>query len=178
MAGYRGYADEDDDEELRSETLPSGSEDEDGRPKEARAGKRERLRSVLVPAIHSRVSALGGFESVTVKKRSSKGKERAIVDESSSGEDNDDEGDDAGESEYTKKVYKLGDEALGCLKDLKRFWKMDDHDDDRTIARIFYETGVLKNDLVHILNAAALPGASSRQEKAALASGAFVHPKR
>lgn len=47
--------------------------------------------------------------------------------------------------------YVLGDEAYGCLKDLKKFWRKDDTDDDRTVARIFWKTRVLQNDLVPIL---------------------------
>lgn len=147
MSRYSGYNHVDDEdiddeaEELRSETLPSSEDGEDGRVQQG--GKRERLRSVLLPAIQSRVTALGGFEDVVP------------------------EFDD----EHTVKAYRLGDEALGCLKDLKRFWKLDDTDEERTIARIFFEAGLLKNDLVHIVNAAGKPGASTRQEKAALASG-------
>ena len=45
----------------------------------------------------------------------------------------------------------MGDEALGCLKDLKKFWRKDDTDDDRTVARILWSTRVLPNDLVPIL---------------------------
>ncbi|KZW03785.1 timeless-domain-containing protein [Exidia glandulosa HHB12029] len=47
--------------------------------------------------------------------------------------------------------YVLGDEAYGCLKDLKKFWRKDDSDDDRTVARIFWEARVLHNDLIPIL---------------------------
>lgn len=47
--------------------------------------------------------------------------------------------------------YRLGDECYGCLKDLKKFWRKDDTDDDRTVARIFWETRVLPNDLIPIL---------------------------
>ncbi|KAF8622383.1 hypothetical protein AX15_007037 [Amanita polypyramis BW_CC] len=47
--------------------------------------------------------------------------------------------------------YRLGDEALSCLKDLKKLWRKDDDDDERTVARIFYKTRVLPNDLVPIL---------------------------
>ncbi|KAF9266348.1 timeless-domain-containing protein [Marasmius fiardii PR-910] len=47
--------------------------------------------------------------------------------------------------------YRLGDEALGCLKDLKKLWRKDDTDDERTIARIFWESRVLMNDLIPIL---------------------------
>ena len=48
---------------------------------------------------------------------------------------------------------------------------MDDHDDDRNVARIFYETGLLHNDLVPIVNGAGHADSTPRQEKAALASG-------
>ncbi|EIN14680.1 timeless-domain-containing protein [Punctularia strigosozonata HHB-11173 SS5] len=48
-------------------------------------------------------------------------------------------------------VYRLGDECYGCLKDLKKFWRKDDTDDDRTVARILFECRVLPNDLVPIL---------------------------
>jgi replication fork protection complex subunit Tof1/Swi1 len=48
-------------------------------------------------------------------------------------------------------VYRLGDECHGCLKDLKKFWRKDDTDDDRTVARIFFECRVLPNDLIPIL---------------------------
>lgn len=48
-------------------------------------------------------------------------------------------------------VYRLGDEVYGCLKDLKKLWRKDDTDDERTVARIFWETRVLPNDLVPIL---------------------------
>lgn len=47
--------------------------------------------------------------------------------------------------------YVLGDEAYGCLKDLKKFWRKDDTDDERTVARIFWKTRVLPNDLVPII---------------------------
>ncbi|KAI0089435.1 timeless protein-domain-containing protein [Irpex rosettiformis] len=47
--------------------------------------------------------------------------------------------------------YRLGDECYGCLKDLKKFWRKDDTDDERTVARIFWETRVLPNDLIPIL---------------------------
>lgn len=48
-------------------------------------------------------------------------------------------------------VYRLGDECYGCLKDLKKFWRKDDTDDERNVARIFWETRVLSNDLIPIL---------------------------
>lgn len=48
-------------------------------------------------------------------------------------------------------VYRLGDECYSCLKDLKKLWRKDETDDDRTVARIFWETRVLPNDLIPIL---------------------------
>lgn len=48
-------------------------------------------------------------------------------------------------------VYRLGDSASACLSDLKKLWRKDDTDDDRTCAHIFWETRVLPNDLVPIL---------------------------
>ncbi|THH17984.1 hypothetical protein EW146_g2907, partial [Bondarzewia mesenterica] len=52
---------------------------------------------------------------------------------------------------YEGGKYRLGDEAYGCLKDLKKYWRKDDTDDERTVARIFWETRVLPNDLIPIL---------------------------
>ncbi|KAI5994503.1 timeless protein-domain-containing protein [Pisolithus albus] len=55
-------------------------------------------------------------------------------------------------------VYRMGDEAVGCLRDLKKLWRLDDSDDERTVARIFWETRVFSNDLVPILLATAGKG--------------------
>lgn len=55
-------------------------------------------------------------------------------------------------------VYRLGDEVNGCLKDLKKLWRKDDTDDERTVARIFWEKSLLANDLVPILLATAGKG--------------------
>jgi replication fork protection complex subunit Tof1/Swi1 len=52
---------------------------------------------------------------------------------------------------YEGGVYRLGDEAYGCLKDLKRFWRKDETDDERTVARILWGSRVLPNDLVPII---------------------------
>lgn len=63
---------------------------------------------------------------------------------------------------------------LGCLKDLKRFWRMDDKDDDRTVSRIFHEVGVLPNDLIPILLSTL--GTGPKGDRIALACGQFPHP--
>lgn len=55
-------------------------------------------------------------------------------------------------------TYRMGDEVYGCLKDLKKLWRKDDVDDERTVARIFWETRVLTNDLLPILLATAGKG--------------------
>lgn len=193
MDYYDGDSRDEEDEELRSETL-SPSEDGDGpSSKEPVASKRDRLRKVLLPAIQSRVAALGGWEDIIVQ-----------MNDGGDEDDDDDEEDDGAESSdgdaqqqhqrkqkqkqkkrqqtadpdatKTIRIYKLGDECLGCLKDLKRFWKMDDNDDDRNIARMFYETGLLNNDLVPILSSIVSKfNTSSRHEKAALASGECIY---
>jgi replication fork protection complex subunit Tof1/Swi1 len=48
-------------------------------------------------------------------------------------------------------VYRLGDEVYGCLKDLKKYWRKDDTDDERTVARILWASRVLPNDLIPII---------------------------
>jgi len=62
----------------------------------------------------------------------------------------------------------------GCLKDLKRFWRMDEKDDDRTVARIFHEVGVLKKDLIPILKMTL--GTGAKGDRIALACGACTTP--
>ncbi|TCD66114.1 Topoisomerase 1-associated factor 1 [Steccherinum ochraceum] len=64
-------------------------------------------------------------------------------------------------------VYRLGDECYGCLKDLKKYWRKDDTDDERTVARIFWKTRVLPNDLIPILLATA--GNGDFEDKRAIA---------
>lgn len=54
--------------------------------------------------------------------------------------------------------YRMGEQAAACLKDLKKLWRRDDTDDDRTVARIFWEKRLLQNDLVPILLATAGEG--------------------
>ncbi|EGO01257.1 hypothetical protein SERLA73DRAFT_51065 [Serpula lacrymans var. lacrymans S7.3] len=68
---------------------------------------------------------------------------------------------------YEGGVYRLGDELGGCLRDLKKLWRKDDTDDERTVARIFWETRVLPNDLVPILLATA--GQGLVEDKGAIA---------
>ncbi|OCH87501.1 timeless-domain-containing protein [Obba rivulosa] len=68
---------------------------------------------------------------------------------------------------YENSSYRLGDECYGCLKDLKKIWRKDDTDDERTVARIFWETRVLPNDLVPILLETA--GKGALEDKRAIA---------
>lgn len=69
-------------------------------------------------------------------------------------------------------VYRLGDSCSSCLKDLKKFWRKDDTDDERTVARIFWETRVLQNDLVPILLETS--GKGKMEDKCAIASADLV----
>ena len=61
------------------------------------------------------------------------------------------------------------DGLAGCLKDLKRFWRMDEKDDDRTVARIFHDVGVLERDLIPILFTTL--GTGPKGDRIALACG-------
>lgn len=166
-AGYAyGYTEdeeeeeEEQDDEARSRT-PSGSSGS-GRRDERVGDKRDRLRAVLLGPIQSRVAALGGWEYIDDAQGDGGDDERLA-----------DAGPAAGKA-GANKIYRIGDEVLGCLRDLKRYWRMDDHDDDRNVARIFYETGLLGNDLLPIMSWAGTPAASPRHEKAALASGELM----
>ena len=47
-------------------------------------------------------------------------------------------------------IYRPGDSVLGVLKDLKKLWRKDDTDDERTVARCFYQSGLMK-ELVALL---------------------------
>lgn len=73
---------------------------------------------------------------------------------------------------YEDDTYRLGDEAYGCLKDLKKFWRKDDTDDERTVARIFYDAKVLPNDIVPILLETA--GKGNVENKCAIACADLV----
>ncbi|KAH8930022.1 hypothetical protein BT69DRAFT_1275789 [Atractiella rhizophila] len=77
------------------------------------------------PKIVNVITALGGWEEVLIE--------------------NED-----GDKELVK-VYKVGEEVTGCLKDLKRFFRLDDHDPDRTVLKIYYKQGLLQKDLIPIL---------------------------
>ncbi|KAG6332144.1 hypothetical protein ID866_6944 [Astraeus odoratus] len=68
---------------------------------------------------------------------------------------------------YESGAYRMGDEVMGCLRDLKKLWRLDDTDDERTVARIFWDTRVLPNDLIPILLATA--GKGLVQDKRAIA---------
>lgn len=54
------------------------------------------------------------------------------------------------ESGETVKQYRPGDSVVGCLRDLKKVWRKDDTDDERTVARIFSKSGIVR-DLVAIV---------------------------
>ena len=41
-------------------------------------------------------------------------------------------------------VYRPGDSVLAVLKDLKKLWRKDDSDDDRTVAKCMAQAGLMK----------------------------------
>lgn len=68
------------------------------------------------------------------------------------------------------RVFRLGDECLACIKDLKKMWKLDEFDDNRTIARIFHEAALLRKDLLPILQTTAHHEPGTTAYKIALAT--------
>jgi replication fork protection complex subunit Tof1/Swi1 len=75
---------------------------------------------VFMPAVQSLVNALGGYEEI----ETSPGKYET--------------------------VYRPGDSVLGVLKDLKKLWRKDDTDDERTVARCMAKAGLMK-ELIALL---------------------------
>ncbi|KIJ16511.1 hypothetical protein PAXINDRAFT_98952 [Paxillus involutus ATCC 200175] len=73
---------------------------------------------------------------------------------------------------YEGGVYRMGDEVIGCLRDLKKLWRKDDTDDERTVGRIFWDTRVLPNDLIPILLATA--GKGLVEDKRAIACADLI----
>ncbi|KIJ64730.1 hypothetical protein HYDPIDRAFT_181592 [Hydnomerulius pinastri MD-312] len=73
---------------------------------------------------------------------------------------------------YEGGEYRMGDEVNGCLRDLKKLWRKDDTDDERTVARIFWDTRVLPNDLIPILLATA--GKGLVEDKRAIACADLI----
>ncbi|WWD21366.1 hypothetical protein CI109_105851 [Kwoniella shandongensis] len=78
--------------------------------------------SIFQPAVQSLVNALGGYEEV----------------EQTPG------------SGIYETIYRPGDSVLAVLKDLKKLWRKDDEDDERTVARCMYGAGLMR-ELVAIL---------------------------
>ena len=77
---------------------------------------------IFYPAVQSLTNALGGYE------------EQETV---------------PGSGVY-ETVYRPGDSILAVLKDLKKLWRKDDSDDERTVARCMYRSGLMK-ELISIL---------------------------
>jgi replication fork protection complex subunit Tof1/Swi1 len=47
-------------------------------------------------------------------------------------------------------IYRPGDSVLAVLKDLKKLWRKDDTDDERTVARCMHRAGAMR-ELVALL---------------------------
>ncbi|KAK8843979.1 hypothetical protein IAR55_006771 [Kwoniella newhampshirensis] len=77
---------------------------------------------IFLPAVQSLVNALGGYEEVEIV---------------------------PGSGQF-ETIYRPGDSVLGVLKDLKKLWRKDDEDDERTVARCMYRSGLMR-ELVAIL---------------------------
>jgi len=77
---------------------------------------------IFYPAVQSLTNALGGYEEQ----------------ETTPG------------SGIYETVYRPGDSILAVLKDLKKLWRKDDSDDERTVARCMYRSGLMK-ELISIL---------------------------
>ena len=75
---------------------------------------------IYMPAVQSLVNALGGYEEHRT----------------SSGE--------------LETIYRPGDSVLAVLKDLKKLWRKDDSDDERTVARCMAKAGLMK-ELIALL---------------------------
>lgn len=69
---------------------------------------------IFMPAVQNLVNALGGYERVATPD---------------------------GEWEM---IYRPGDSVLAVIKDLKKLWRKDDADDDRTVARCMYQANLMK----------------------------------
>lgn len=78
--------------------------------------------NVFYPAVQTLVNALGGYEEV----------------------------ESPPDSGIFETVYRPGDSVLGVLKDLKKLWRKDDEDDERTVARCMHKAELMK-ELVAIL---------------------------
>ncbi|WRT69168.1 uncharacterized protein IL334_006152 [Kwoniella shivajii] len=77
---------------------------------------------IFLPAVQSLVAALGGYEEIETS---------------------------PGSGKY-ETVYRPGDSVLGVLKDLKKLWRKDDEDDERTVARCMAKAGLMR-ELVALL---------------------------
>jgi replication fork protection complex subunit Tof1/Swi1 len=53
-------------------------------------------------------------------------------------------------SGVSETIYRPGDSILAVLKDLKKLWRKDDSDDERTVARCMYKSGLMR-ELIAIL---------------------------
>jgi replication fork protection complex subunit Tof1/Swi1 len=59
-------------------------------------------------------------------------------------------------------VYRPGDSALGVMRDLKKLWRKDDTDDERTVFRCFAKSG-LCSELIALLEECTGRGQSGRK---------------
>jgi hypothetical protein len=75
---------------------------------------------IFMPAVQSLVNALGGYEEVPTPEGG------------------------------FETIYRPGDSVVAVLKDLKKLWRKDDSDDERTVARCMARAGLMK-ELIALL---------------------------
>lgn len=93
-------------------------DDDDARdhgPPDMMLGDEEDRFEVFMPAVQSLVNALGGYEQVLNH-----------------------------DTRHFETIYRPGDSVLPVLKDLKKLWRKDDTDDERTVARCMAKAGLMK----------------------------------
>lgn len=83
--------------------------------------------AIFMPAVQNLVNAIGGYEDVRVDSDST-----GVV----------------GAGGRFERVYRPGDSVLAVLKDLKRLWRKDDTDDERTVARCMARAGLMREVVV------------------------------
>ncbi|KAJ1914004.1 Topoisomerase 1-associated factor 1 [Mycoemilia scoparia] len=91
----------------------------------------ERYRNIVL----SVCAALGGLERISIPNPSDHDNDSVVVDS---------------QQNATKLIYRLGEECLDCLKDLKRFIRRDEQSDDKLVLRWLGDWGILERDIVPI----------------------------
>jgi len=128
------------------EDIGSGSEDD---------GEMIARMDLFMPVVQRLVGALGGFEVSTSPHSSFENSDE--VDGYVGLQDVENP-----ETKEIETVYRPGDSALGVMRDLKKLWRKDDTDDERTVFRCFAKSG-LCSELIALLEECTGRGLSGRK---------------